>query len=142
MSKKEDLFNAYEAYGKECKFMAIHISMPSLKIPEAIVNYKSNFEEKLKYYDEAYDDNLVMIRNENIKIVSFGFSDSIIMEEYDEEEDNEDFESIYSTEYNGMLSPNETTFVLEEMANMTKRKEEEVLSFEQMCFVLGLETED
>lgn len=142
MTRKEDFFNAYEAYGKECKFMAIHISMPSLKIPEAIVNYKSNFEEKLKYYDEAYDDNLVMIRNENIKIVSFGFSDSIIMEEYDEEEDNEDFESIYSTEYNGMLSPNETTFVLEEMANMTKRKEEEVLSFEQMCFVLGLETED
>ena len=142
MTRKEDFFNAYEAYGKECKFMAIHISMPSLKIPEAIVNYKSNFEEKLKYYDEAYDDNLVMIRNENIKIVSFGFSDSIIMEEYDEEEDNEDFESIYSTEYNGMLSPNETTFVLEEMANMSKRKEEEVLSYEQMCLVLGLETED
>ena len=141
MTRKEDFFNAYEAYGKECKFMAIHISMPSLKIPEAIVNYKSNFEEKLKYYDEAYDDDLVMIRNENIKIVSFGFSDSVIMEEYDEEED-EELESIYSTEYNGMLSLDKEPFVLEEIMNTTSRKEEEVLSFEQMCFVLGLETEN
>lgn len=141
MSKKEDLFNAYEAYGKDRNFMVIHISMPSLKIPEAIVNYKSNFDEKLKYYGEVYNDDLVMIRNENIRVVDFEFADSITMEvEGNDGFDN--FESISSVEYNGMLSPNKAVYTVEDSSNTTKRKEEEVLSFEQMCFVLGLETED
>ena len=105
MTRKEDFFNLYNKYKDDTNFMVIRIEMPELKSHELIVNHKSNFEEKMKYYDSAYDENLIMIRNRDIKIAAFMFAEKVIFEEEDEDEDEVYFDSIEEVEYNGMLSP-------------------------------------
>jgi len=39
--------------------------------PEVQVNKKANFEKKLKYIEESYNDDLTLKTNPNIKIVSY-----------------------------------------------------------------------
>ena len=83
MTRKEDFFNLYNKYKDDTNFMVIGIEMPDLESHEFIVNHKSNFEEKMKYYDSAYDENLIMIRNRDIKIVSFMFAEEVVFAEYE-----------------------------------------------------------
>lgn len=45
--------------------------------PELIVNKKSNFNEKLKYYSEAYNEDLTLKANPGIKITSFSLHASM-----------------------------------------------------------------
>lgn len=44
---------------------------------ELIINPKSNFDAKLHYYSEAYNEDLTLKNNGNIKIVSYDFVESI-----------------------------------------------------------------
>ena len=103
MTRKEDFFNLYNKYKDDTNFMVIGIEMPDLESHELIVNHKSNFEEKMKYYDSTYDEDLIMTRNRDIKIVSFIFAEEVIFAE--EDEDEVYFDYIEEVEYNGMLSP-------------------------------------
>ena len=141
MTRKEDLFNLYNKYKDNTNFMVIGIEMPDLESHELIVNHKSNFEEKMKYYDSAYDENLIMIRNRDIKIVSFMFAEEVIFAE-EEDEDEDYFDSIEEVEYNGMLSPSNNYEIYKKDDSVVRRDDEHVLAFEELCRQMGLSEEE
>ena len=140
MARKEDFFNLYNKYKDDTNFMVIGIEMPDLESHELIVNHKSNFEEKMKYYDSAYDENLIMIRNRDIKIISFMFAEEVIFAEEDEDEDY--FDSIKEVEYNGMLSPSNYSETYKNDDNVVRRDDEHVLEFAELCRLMGLNEEE
>ena len=143
MTRKEDFFNLYNKYKDDTNFMVIGIEMPDLESHELIVNHKSNFEEKMKYYDSAYDENLIMIRNRDIKIVSFMFAEEVIFaEEEDEDEDEVYFDSIEEVEYNGMLSPSNYSETYKNDDSVVRRDDEHVLAFAELCRLMGLNEEE
>lgn len=51
--------------------------------PEVQVNKKANFEKKLKYIKDSYNDDLTLKTNPNIKIVSYDLVTIEDMEHYD-----------------------------------------------------------
>ena len=138
MTRKEDFFNLYNKYKDETNFMVIRIEMPDLESHELIVNHKSNFEEKMKYYDSAYDENLIMIKNRDIKIVSFIFAEEVIFAE----EDEDYFDSIEEVEYNGMLSPSNYSETYKKDDSVVRRDDEHVLAFAELCRQMGLNEEE
>ena len=143
MIRKEDFFNLYNKYKDDTNFMVIGIEMPDLESHELIVNHKSNFEEKMKYYDSVYDENLIMIRNRDIKIVSFMFAEEVIFAE--EEEDDEDkayFDFIEEVEYNGMLSHLNNYEIYKKNDSLVRRDDEHVLAFAELCRLMGLNEEE
>ena len=143
MTRKEDFFNLYNKYKDDTNFMVIGIEMPDLESHELIVNHKSNFEEKMKYYDSAYDENLIMIRNRDIKIVSFMFAEEVIFaEEEDEDEDEVYFDSIEEVEYNGMLSPSNYSETYKKDDSVVIRDDEHVLNFAELYRLMGLNEEE
>lgn len=137
MTRKEDFFNLYNKYKDETNFMVIGIEMPELESHELIVNHKPNFEEKMKYYDLAYDEDLVMKRNRDIKIVSFMFAEEVIFAE--EDGDEACFDSIEEVEYNGMLSPSNYYEISSEDGKLVKRDEDSVLAFSELCRLMGFD---
>lgn len=137
MTRKEDFFKLYDKYKDETNFMVIGIEMPELESHEFIVNHKSNFEEKMKYYDSAYDEELVMTRNRDIKIVSFMFAEEVILAE--EDEDEAYFDSIEEVEYNGMLSPSNYYEISDEDGKLVKRDEDSILAFAELCRLMGFD---
>ena len=145
MTRKEDFFNLYNKYKDDTNFMVIGIEMPDLESHELIVNHKSNFEEKMKYYDSAYDENLIMIRNRDIKIVSFMFAEEVIFAEEEEEDEDEDevyFDSIEEVEYNGMLSPSNYSETYKKDDSVVRIDDEHVLKFAELCRLMGLNEEE
>ena len=44
-----------------CSFMAVVIENEESKEPEIIINPKENFTEKMRYYDQAYNDDMELI---------------------------------------------------------------------------------
>ena len=142
MTRKEDFFNLYNKYKDETNFMVIRIEMPELESHELIVNHKSNFEEKMKYYDSAYDENLIMIKNRDIKIVSFIFAEEVIFAEEDEDEDEDYFDSIEEVEYNGMLSPSNYSETYKKDDSVVRIDDEHVLKFAELCRLMGLNEEE
>lgn len=67
---KECLIQLFKnAKEKEHRFIAVKIEMPGFPKPEVIVNSSENFEEKLKYYEKAYNDNLELNTFNKIRIV-------------------------------------------------------------------------
>ena len=142
MTRKEDFFNLYNKYKDDTNFMVIGIEMPDLESHELIVNHKSNFEEKMKYYDSAYDEDLIMNRNRDIKIVSFIFAEEVIFAEEDEDEDEDYFDSIEEVEYNGMLSPSNYSETYKKDDSVVRRDDEHVLAFAELCRLMGLNEEE
>ena len=144
MTRKEDFFNLYNKYKDDTNFMVIGIEMSDLESHELIVNHKSNFEEKMKYYDSAYDENLIMIRNRDIKIVSFMFAEEVIFAEEEEEEDGDKayFDFIEEVEYNGMLSHLNNYEIYKKNDSLVRRDDEHVLAFAELCRQMGLSEEE
>ena len=144
MTRKEDFFNLYNKYKDDTNFMVIGIEMPDLESHELIVNHKSNFEEKMKYYDSVYDENLIMIRNRDIKIVSFMFAEEVIFAEEEEEEDGDKayFDFIEEVEYNGMLSPSNYSETYKKDDSVVRRDDEHVLDFAELYRLMGLNEEE
>ena len=137
MTRKEDFFNLYNKYKDDTNFMVIGIEMPDLESHELIVNHKSNFEEKMKYYDSTYDEDLIMTRNRDIKIVSFIFAEEVIFAE--EDEDEVYFDYIEEVEYNGMLSPSNYSETYKKDDSVVRRDDEHVLAFEELCRQMGFD---
>ena len=138
MTRKEDFFNLYNKYKDDTNFMVIGIEMPDLESHELIVNHKSNFEEKMKYYDSVYDENLIMIRNRDIKIVSFMFAEEVIFAE-EEDEDKAYFDFIEEVEYNGMLSHLNNYEIYKKNDSVIRRDDEHVLAFAELCRQMGFD---
>lgn len=139
MTRKEDFFKLYDKCKDEANFMVIGIEMPELESHEFIVNHKSNFEEKMKYYDSAYDEELVMTRNRDIKIDSFMFAEEVVLAE---EDDEAYFDFIEEVEYNGMLSPSNYSEIYKKDDSVVRRDDEHVLAFAELCRLMGLNEEE
>lgn len=67
---KEDLIDILRsAYESDHDFFGVAISIPDCDDYEFIINPLSNLENKMAYYEAAYDENLCLKSNKKIKIV-------------------------------------------------------------------------
>lgn len=66
--------NELEMTFKECKDLempiCVAIQLPNQKDPELIINTLNSLDNKLDYYKETYDKNLIHKNNKNIRILS------------------------------------------------------------------------
>lgn len=63
---------ANSQFAKESKYMIVSVSINGA-VPEIIINEKENFESKIEYYKNAYNEDLTLKANPNIKIVDYDF---------------------------------------------------------------------
>ena len=73
----------YEASIKTKKYVGIKIKMESFPKSEIIINQNENFDKKLDYYRNAYNENLTLKNNSGIKIVGFTYGDTFEEIEHD-----------------------------------------------------------
>lgn len=71
----EECFN--KAIENNYKYIAVKIKTRNSIGEEIIINPKWNFEAKLDYYKNAYDENLVLRSFDGIQIVGFTYSNSL-----------------------------------------------------------------
>jgi len=70
MTKKEEFLKGFNG---DAKIVIVKVQMPDCPDLETIINQRANFEAKKKYYNRAYDDNLVLKSFDKIKIVEYRF---------------------------------------------------------------------
>lgn len=72
--KMKHLINCFEAAKQQkSKYVAVKIYMEGFEKPEIIINSIENFDKKLEYYKNAYDEDLRLKAVPTIKIVAFTF---------------------------------------------------------------------
>lgn len=76
-SKMQDMLNTYNEQKQHAQFMLISVNAFD-NAPEIIINPKENFEAKMDYYQKAYDEDLQLKTNENIRITDFMLTDDIL----------------------------------------------------------------
>jgi len=69
--KKEEFIERFETAIRETYIdnVGVYVMIGDASEPEIIVNPRANFESKLKYYEDAYDDDMCLKYNKDIKIV-------------------------------------------------------------------------
>ena len=80
MSRKtmQDLRNAFNlALLEDYPYIAVEVSTPGIFENEIIINRKSNFETKLKYYEFYFDEDLNHKNDTGIRIVDFDYADYV-----------------------------------------------------------------
>lgn len=70
----EDAVKTAKKHGE--KYMAIVIQNEGSKDSEIIINSIANYDDKLAYYKQAYDHNLVLKHCDKIKIIYFAFANT------------------------------------------------------------------
>lgn len=75
MLNKQDLINTAEIAKKENICLFIEVTIPGQEATEVIVNRPSSIDNKVKYYLEAYNDDLTHKHNTQIKIVQISAGD-------------------------------------------------------------------
>lgn len=72
--KMKHLINCFEAAKQQkSKYVAVKIHMEGFEKPEIIINSIENFDKKLEYYKNAYDEVLRLKAVPTIKIIGFTF---------------------------------------------------------------------
>jgi hypothetical protein len=75
---KDNLIEVFnKAYHDDYEYVYVRISMGGFPQDELIINGKDNIIGKLAYYNAMYDDNLKNIRADTIRIVGFGYANSL-----------------------------------------------------------------
>jgi hypothetical protein len=69
MTKKELKKIFMEAKDNKCD-VCVEVTIPGQKDTEYIINKNKSIDNKLEYYDQAYDDNLIHVYNDAIRIVN------------------------------------------------------------------------
>jgi hypothetical protein len=54
---------------EDTRMIQVYVEMPSLPMPEMIRNPRENFEAKLKYYKNAYNDDMELNTFNGVKII-------------------------------------------------------------------------
>lgn len=67
--------NFKEARATESSYIGVLIEMAGFDKPEVIINSYENFDKKLAYYIDAYDENLNHKHAQGIRIVGFTYGD-------------------------------------------------------------------
>lgn len=77
---KSNLTKMFELAKKNnAQYIGVKIKLPNLDKAEIILNPISNFDNKLEYYLNTYDENLEMKINKNIKIIDCFILDNFII---------------------------------------------------------------
>lgn len=58
------------------RYVAVKIDMQGFEKPEIIINSRENFDDKLDYYKNAYDENLILKSFNGIRIIGFTCADT------------------------------------------------------------------
>lgn len=75
---KKNLRLAMEAAVKEdAAVFAVVVEIPGQEVPEVIINLNASFENKFKYYEATYDDELNHVAAPGVKIVAFTHADDL-----------------------------------------------------------------
>ena len=83
MTFKEQMLQCFQnALKYNQQFIAVVVELPEGN-EELIVNRRASIMDKIRYYDENYDDDLVKKNNPNIKIVTFTSGNSLFAIESD-----------------------------------------------------------
>lgn len=70
------LIRAFESqWARESNWVGIVVMLPNGR-EEVIINNSFNFEDKLEYYKNAYNEDLTLKANTDIKIVDYTFGNS------------------------------------------------------------------
>lgn len=70
MKKQEFTKLVNEGIGRGKNFMVVKVETEGNPAPEIIINSAENFDQKLRYYDKAYTDNMELIgTDKTIQIV-------------------------------------------------------------------------
>ena len=73
----KDLENCFETAMKlSYTYVGVKIDIVGFEKPEIVINSKENFEDKLDYFKKAYDENLMLVNNPNIRIIGFAAADT------------------------------------------------------------------
>ena len=74
---KNDLKKCFETAEKiGYEFVAVKIDMQGFEHPEIVINRKGNYEDKMNYYENAYDENLILKAYNGIRIIGFVAADT------------------------------------------------------------------
>ena len=76
MNNKNMLVEKIETAKKDKMSIAIAFRMPGQKQPEIIINHYSSLDAKKEYYLKAYDDDLYLKTNKDIKMIAVVFLDN------------------------------------------------------------------
>lgn len=57
------------------KYIGLMVQLPHATAPEVIINPRSNFTSKLKYYHENYNENLEHNHDSKVKIIGITYGD-------------------------------------------------------------------
>lgn len=74
MTKKEQFIEYIDKNKKivnGCGVLVVKIIAPGMIEPEYIVNTGDNVASKLEYYKKAYDDDLCLIANKDIRMIGY-----------------------------------------------------------------------
>ena len=83
MKELEDI--CYEGLMSEDNSIAVEISIPGREgNSEFIITKRQNIKGKLNYYKKFYNENLVNVKNEAIRVLSAGHGNVDLWEEKDE----------------------------------------------------------
>lgn len=78
MKKLELLERCFkQAIETNARYIAVQIETRGSEGIETIINPRENFEAKLAYYKNAYTDDLVLKTYDGIRIVGYGYGDSL-----------------------------------------------------------------
>lgn len=76
--KKEKFVTTFEnAIRDGSKYIGVKISLVDAPEPEVIINPASNFEAKRTYYQAAYDDNMRLYHNRDIRILGIASGNTV-----------------------------------------------------------------
>ena len=82
--RRENLVNCFtQAEKLNYTYVAVAIDIQGNTQAEIIINHKDNFEAKLNYYLNAYDENLILNADNRIRIVGFTMTDTFEQVEED-----------------------------------------------------------
>ena len=70
MTQKEKFNLVFNEAIENKKGIIVDIESPDMPEVETIINPFANVEAKIKYYNEAYDDDMYLKNNKNIKMVN------------------------------------------------------------------------
>lgn len=65
-----------DAKNSDSQFVAVEIQIHNCLGTEIIINPRENFDSKLEYYKNAYNENLTLKACPTIKIIDFAYGDS------------------------------------------------------------------
>ena len=81
---KENLKKCFAIAKEEnVNYVGLLIEMPNFEMPELIINPKENFDKKLEYLLNTYDDNLEHKYSKSVKIIGLTFGETCEDAEHD-----------------------------------------------------------